>query len=114
MSEFSRIRLQRIVTRVEWHFTDVSALAADKALDSRLRGNDTRIGLRGPSSGTWEVVMLRLSMAFLLVFSATPIVLARDASKVREMSLVWELPTPQDMPQAIVEDALQRPLQVRD
>lgn len=55
--------------------------------------------------------MLRLLMVCMLAVSATsPVVLAQDASKVRELSLVWELPTPRDMPQAIVEDFLQRPL----
>lgn len=35
---------------------------------------------------------------------------SQDAAAVRKLSLVWEYPTPSDTPQAIVADALDRPL----
>ncbi|MBS0203151.1 MAG: hypothetical protein JSS49_09655 [Planctomycetes bacterium] len=55
--------------------------------------------------------MLRMSIAgVMLLLMNSSLLLAQDATKVRELSLVWELPTPRDMPQAIVEDGLKRPL----
>jgi len=51
-----------------------------------------------------------LAIVCMIALTLMSSVMAQDAVKVRELSLVWELPTPQEMPQAIVEDVLQRPL----
>lgn len=55
--------------------------------------------------------MIRLvRVCVIIAVASAATLLAQDASAVREMSLIWEYPTPRDMPQAIVDDALKRPL----
>ena len=54
---------------------------------------------------------MRRVLLSLIVLAAIPSGLfAQPTTAVRELSLAWELPTPNGMPQAIVEDTLKRPL----
>lgn len=53
--------------------------------------------------------MRRALLTLIVLAASSPGLCAEEATAVRELSLLWEIPTPDGTPQAIVEDALKRP-----